>query len=583
MKKLYIGLGGIGCRSIKRFEKEMKASDKVHFFCFDNDANTGNGLPPESFCCFDSPESEESSDPKYKGPIDPALYYPLIESLSFEDGFLDTDKIELIFLTTSFGEFGSKNIFGIANSVASSINAKNPDRQIAIHMKALVLTHENFRSFFPKMIYEFHELNTAAFVKECDERVSENQDGTCKIDSTAYRSAKFYLLSVPEIDFEDLFKVISFSDGELEKLDCAEKFRSLTVSVEEPPVSDEEVTHPELKAEEDKQNESDDDSFNPPAVHKSEATENESADKKKSKSKAFKEWLINFLNLFVVSPLLILPANTLFPGFYEKLPDFLEKICTVFLNEWVFLAYCIIVFTIAYFHLTDFDYCKKEYRYYNIDDEFSGPFQSFVNKLTDFCNTNLVLKQTNKADGFLDKFSSSYNFGRIKIGSLTGSKVDYFSVVYPFISNPFCRFFFIGRHTSKKNAVKYLLKQGFDFLGKGDNTLIFCKDGKLHLRLAYRRFVPGILGLEVTQGDVKSDLAKRVAEEYEDVSFEMIIKELKTNIKSFKQSSKKDKILTVVVFVILLAVVAGLAYLGITYSEELERKLTEILLMHLIF
>lgn len=724
MKKLYIGLGGIGCRSIKRFEKEMKASDKVHFFCFDNDANTENGLPPESFCCFDSPESEESSDPKYKGPIDPALYYPLIESLSFEDGFLDTDKIELVFLTTSFGEFGSKNIFDIANSVASSINAKNPGRQLAIHMKALVLTHENFRSFFPKMIYEFHELNTVAFVKECDERVSENQDGTCKIDSTAYSSAKFYLLSVPEIDFEDLFKVISFSDGELEKLDCAEKFRSLAVSVEEPPVSDEEVTHPELKAEEDKQNESDDgyvfisyssknqssadamrnllknhgfrtwmapydvpaghsyaqvinksirkcscfvllltedsqkspmvvreveraahygkpivpvqlenvilsdefefyisrdhivainkidensenvrnilksvrafvkaaskdesddDSFNPPAVHKSEATENESADKKKSKGKTFKEWLINFLNLFVVSPLLILPANTLSPGFYEKLPDFLEKICTVFLNEWVFLAYCIIVFTIAYFHLTDFDYCKKEYRYYNIDEEFSGPFQSFVNKLTDFCNTNLVLKQTNKADGFLDKFSSSYNFGRIKIGSLTGSKVDYFSVVYPFISNPFCRFFFIGRHTSKKIAVKYLLKQGFDFLGKGDNTLIFCKDGKLHLRLAYRRFVPGILGLEVTQGDVKSDLAKRVAEEYEDVSFEMIIKELKTIIKSFKQSSKKGKILTVVVFVILLAVVADLAYLGITYSEELERKLTEILLMHLIF
>lgn len=249
MKKLYIGLGGIGCRSLNRFEKEMKASDTVHFLYFDNDVNTGDGLPLESFCCIASSESEESSDPKPQGVINPDSYCSIIETLPFANGFLNTDEIELVFVTTSFGDFGSKNILSIANSIASTINTKNSDRQLAIHMKALVLTHENFRSLFPKMIYEFHEQNTIAFIKKCSERVAANTNGNCEIDSTVYSSVRIFLLTVPGFAGDDLFKVISFSNGELEKLDCTEKFRSLADSVEESLVSDEEVAHPEPEAD----------------------------------------------------------------------------------------------------------------------------------------------------------------------------------------------------------------------------------------------------------------------------------------------------------------------------------------------
>lgn len=241
-----------------------------------------------------------------------------------------------------------------------------------------------------------------------------------------------------------------------------------------------------------------------------------------------------------------------------------------------------------YCRFTDFDYQKKENYYYNIDEEFSDSFQSFINKLTKLCGTNLVLMQTNGSNEILDKFSVSYNFDQIKIGSLTGEKVDYFSVSYPVFSSSFCGFFFITKHVSKKKAIDYLLKQGFDFLEKRDNILHFCKD-RMHLRLAYRDILPGIRGLEVTQGDVESDLAKRVTVDREaflrDISLRTFITSIRESKQEFKQSRKKDKILAVVVSVVLLALFIGVIYLiyySLEYNEEVVRKLTEIMQANLL-
>lgn len=288
------------------------------------------------------------------------------------------------------------------------------------------------------------------------------------------------------------------------------------------------------------------------------------------KHSVIKSVFINLLNaLIFIFPLVLQLINYYYPVLVKSLPSVLGNIYSVFLNNWVFLLYYIVATIIVYFHFTDFDYQKKEYGSVNIDSDFSGSFQSFINKLTTLCSTNLALKQTDKHRDLSDKFAISYDFDRIKTGSVTGKRVDYFSVVYPIYTNPFCRFFYIGRHTSKKNAVKYLVKQGFNFCEKNDNIIHFCKNEDLHLRIAYRRFIPGILGLEVTRGNVASDLAKRISEEYEFISPKALIRE-------FKESSKKDKFSAIAILIVLAAVAACICGLAI----NAERKDTVIPVEH---
>lgn len=270
-----------------------------------------------------------------------------------------------------------------------------------------------------------------------------------------------------------------------------------------------------------------------------------------SKQKLVKGYMINLLNALIFSfPVALKYINYYLPDLVKSLPSFLEDICSAILSPWFFLLYYAVATPIVYTRFTAFDYQQKEFSSLR-DSDFSGSFQSFINKLTTLCSSNLALKQVDdNHKNFPDKFSSVYNFGKIKAASITGSTVDYFSVVYPFFTNPFCRFFYIGRHTSKKNAVKYLIKQGFDFCGNSNNILHFCKDGNLHLRLACRKFIPGILGLEVTRKNVDSDLSERLKEEYEDFPYFLSPKSLISEIKSI---GKKDKVILALALFVLAA------------------------------
>ncbi len=255
--------------------------------------------------------------------------------------------------------------------------------------------------------------------------------------------------------------------------------------------------------------------------------------------KLIKGYLIGLLNALIFSfPVALKCINYYLPDLVKSLPTFLEDICSAILSPWFLLLYYAVATPIVYNHFTAFDYQQKEFSSLR-DSDFTDSFQSFINKLTTLCSSNLALNQVDdNPENFPDKFSSFYNFGRIKAASITGNTVDYFSVVYPFFINPFCRFFYISRYTSKKNAVKYLIGQGFDFCGTDNNVLHFCKGGNLHVRLACQKLIPGILGLEVTRESVDSDLSERLKEEYEEFTCFFSLDSLLSEIKSI---DKKDK------------------------------------------
>lgn len=209
MKKLYVGLGGIGCRTLRMFEKESKPSDSARFLYLDSDIYTGYDLPSDSFFCFDNEKLNK-------------LNFESVTDNYFSDNYFDDNKMELIFVTSSFGDFGSKNLFNIANFISSSIIASNLCRQFSVSIKALVFSPENFILLFPETENKINELNTLRFINEYSERVVENSDGTYTIDSTDYDNCDVFILTVPEKNKDKLFNMLSLSDDELKEL-CSEK------------------------------------------------------------------------------------------------------------------------------------------------------------------------------------------------------------------------------------------------------------------------------------------------------------------------------------------------------------------------
>lgn len=227
MKKLYVGLGGIGCRTLRTFEKESKPSDSVRFLYLDSDIYTGYDLPSDSFFCFENKELNKEN-------------FEWLTDNYFSDVYFDANKTELIFVTSSFGDFGSQNLFNIANFISSSIITSNLYRQFSVSIKALVFSHENFGSIFSETENKINELNTLKFVKEYRKRVVENADGTYAIDSTVYDNLDIFLLTVPETNKDEFFKMLTLSDNELEELCCKEIFFNVAESVDEHSQYDEE-------------------------------------------------------------------------------------------------------------------------------------------------------------------------------------------------------------------------------------------------------------------------------------------------------------------------------------------------------
>ncbi len=239
VKKLYVGLGGIGCRTLRVFEKETKKSDSVRFLYLDNDVYTENDLPEESFFCFDVNKLIKATPFEYQG-IDMDSY--------FANEFFDADKIELIFVTSSFGDFGSKNLFEIANFISSTILTSNLCRQFSVSIKALVFSHENFCSCFSETENKINELHTVQFLTDCSKRVVKNPNDTSTIDSFTYNYVDIFLITDPEADEEKLFKLFYLNNEELRKLDCSEKFYNSAVSYNEKTTVDEENSSDSVKA-----------------------------------------------------------------------------------------------------------------------------------------------------------------------------------------------------------------------------------------------------------------------------------------------------------------------------------------------
>ncbi len=234
--------------------------------------------------------------------------------------------------------------------------------------------------------------------------------------------------------------------------------------------------------------------------------------------------------LFMVLPVLHILVNAF--GYSKNIPPILTEFSERFPVNPLISLVCIIMAMITFIAIRfSFDYQKKYYADCNLGDEFFGDFHLFVNRLIELSKKDIVSKKCNIEDNEL--FSYMYDFDRLKVASSTGETVDYFSVIFTKVSNPFCWFFFLDNMVPKRAAINYLIKQGFNFSGKEKNVIHFSKED-VHLRIACKRFFPGLSGLEFVRKDIESNLKERIENESLFYLPEDIINE-------YKSLTKKEK------------------------------------------
>ena len=160
--KFYIGLGGIGCSTLQQFALNTSSDDDREFYFVDSDAATQSSLGtnvnlytvPDLFCGIGM----------MRGIGRNVINYEILTGRmdAFFSKLKEADKVELIFVTSSFGGFGSAGIFPLMQYLEAITWSKLVSCEvIAFNDRAHLQL-----GWFPSEVIQKFESNTVEFVKE---------------------------------------------------------------------------------------------------------------------------------------------------------------------------------------------------------------------------------------------------------------------------------------------------------------------------------------------------------------------------------------------------------------------------------
>ncbi len=262
-----------------------------------------------------------------------------------------------------------------------------------------------------------------------------------------------------------------------------------------------------------------------------------------------------FLLSFAVLLNLVNFLNHYYHKIFQEAPVSILKLIDVSYKHHIpILIFLILMIIALIFKQSTLDF-RKRHISNNLGNEFFESFQSFLNALVK--KNDIALKQK-LTESKPELFSDYFDFDEIRVGSINGKQLDYFSVVYPLDIDPFCSFFYIGKTTSKRNAIKILSDQGFDYCGKEKNTIHFSKGNK-HLRFVYKPLTIGILGIEFCDESIESDIEERVDEKYSLIN-KNILNEIKVSAKEFASMPPKEKFYLFLAFILAIVICITISF-----------------------
>lgn len=213
--KYYIGLGGLGCTTVFEYSKECRDAVNKEFFFIDTD-RSWKDLIPEAYVI---PNDIKYGSAGMRCIGRNSLIYDLYtgELMSQFDKIKKDDEVELIFVLSSCGGFGSSAVFPLLDY----LEALSWGRLKAC---TVISFNESFLIGCPDQVRTVLEANTYEFVCEMNSR-DQAYSMTNNYNSKIFNpGCTVFLINSQSISRENYWRYIDAPKEELKELDCKEQY-----------------------------------------------------------------------------------------------------------------------------------------------------------------------------------------------------------------------------------------------------------------------------------------------------------------------------------------------------------------------
>ena len=234
MKRCYVGVGGIGCRLLKEYEKAKNGQDKFIYI----------GAVPDDLQCLDEKTGEcyALTNQKYgcslriigKDEIKSVIYNGTMPN--FIDDFFLADKLEVIFVTTTFGGFGSAVVYELSDYYGVKIRNYRQDNNVKTKFSCKViafpLQNFNYLKCAPETQLTFWSTNEIECINEFRDKEARNNTWYQERSNCMPVVDLYVPLSCNE---NNLYEIIGLTDDELSAIDIKKKYHITPVSKKNAP------------------------------------------------------------------------------------------------------------------------------------------------------------------------------------------------------------------------------------------------------------------------------------------------------------------------------------------------------------
>lgn len=223
MKRCYVGVGGIGCRLLKEYEKASINQDRFVYI----DAT------PDDLHCLDEKtgESYALTNQKYgcslriigKDEIKSVIYNGTMPN--FIDDFFLADELEVVFVTTTFGGFGSAVVYELSDYYGVKIRNYRQDNNVKTNFSCKViafpLQNFNYLKHAPETQLTFWSTNEIECINEFRDKEARNNTWYQERSNCMPVMDLYVPLSCNE---NNLYEIIGLTDDELSAIDIKKKY-----------------------------------------------------------------------------------------------------------------------------------------------------------------------------------------------------------------------------------------------------------------------------------------------------------------------------------------------------------------------
>lgn len=173
MNSCYIGVGGIGCRTLKEYEK---TGAKGRFIYIDAVPEDLEHLGTGEKYALTNQKNGCSQRIIGKDEIKAVIYNGMMPE--FIDEFFLDDNLEVVFVTSTFGGFGSATVFEISDYYSLKIKSyrqlNNISSEIQCRVIAFPLESVDFLQYAPQTLLDLFSTNEIEFINEFRVKESRN-------------------------------------------------------------------------------------------------------------------------------------------------------------------------------------------------------------------------------------------------------------------------------------------------------------------------------------------------------------------------------------------------------------------------